>query len=72
MEINREELIALRKAVPLSQSELAERAKIGLATLQQIEMVGYTRTPLPRTIRALAEALGVSVEKITVNDEVAS
>lgn len=57
-----ERLKELRKLRALSQQELAEAAGIGRATLSRIER-GETGAH-GRTLRRLAEALGVSVEEL--------
>lgn len=44
----------------LTQGELAERAGISRLHVSEIE-TGRTAIPRPRTLRALAQALGVSV-----------
>lgn len=44
----------------LTQGELAEIAGISRLHISEIE-TGRTKAPRPRTLRALAEALGVSV-----------
>jgi transcriptional regulator with XRE-family HTH domain len=62
MEVNVERLKELRKLRALSQDELAEAAGIGRATLSRIER-GETGAH-GRTLRRLAEALGVSVEEL--------
>jgi transcriptional regulator with XRE-family HTH domain len=62
MEVNVERLKELRKLRALSQQELAEAAGIGRATLSRIER-GETGAH-GRTLRRLADALGVSVEEL--------
>ena len=57
-----ERLKELRKLRALSQDELAGTAGIGRATLSRIER-GETGAH-GRTLRRLAEALGVSVEEL--------
>jgi transcriptional regulator with XRE-family HTH domain len=52
------ELATLRRRVPLTQGELAAAAGVSVGTVRGIERNAYT-TVRPRTIRALAEALGV-------------
>jgi transcriptional regulator with XRE-family HTH domain len=47
----------LREQAAYSQTELAKKAGVSRATLNLIE--ACTREPQPRTIRRLAEALGV-------------
>lgn len=49
----------LRSQRVLSQRELAELSSVPLPTLKDIER-GATTQPRPRTIRDLAQALGVS------------
>jgi transcriptional regulator with XRE-family HTH domain len=62
MEVNMERLKELRNLRALSQQELAEAAGIGRATLSRIER-GETGAH-GRTLRRLAEALGVGVEEL--------
>jgi transcriptional regulator with XRE-family HTH domain len=62
MEVNVERLKELRKLRALSQQELAEAAGIGRATLSRIER-GETGAH-GRTLRRLANALGVGVEEL--------
>jgi transcriptional regulator with XRE-family HTH domain len=62
MEVNMERLKELRKLRALSQQELAEAAGIGRATLSRIER-GETGAH-GRTLRRLANALGVGVEEL--------
>jgi transcriptional regulator with XRE-family HTH domain len=62
MEVNMERLKELRKLRALSQQELAEAAGIGRATLSRIER-GETGAH-GRTLRRLAQALGVGVEEL--------
>ena len=57
-----ERLKELRKLRALSQQELAEAAGIGRATLSRIER-GETGAH-GRTLRRLAQALGVGVEEL--------
>ena len=52
----------LRQLRALSQRELASRAKLSVTTINRIE-IGQ-RKPMPRTIRKLAEALGVTPEDL--------
>ncbi|MFJ8579606.1 ATP-binding protein [Micromonospora sp. NPDC093277] len=52
-------LRAHRRAMSLSQEELAERAGMSVRNLRAIE-VGQVRTPRQRTVRLLAEALGLT------------
>ncbi len=62
MEVNVGRLKELRKSRALSQQELAEAAGIGRATLSRIER-GETGAH-GRTLRKLAEALGVGVGEL--------
>ncbi len=59
MNTNLRRLRALRA---LSQRELAARAKLSVTTVNRIE-IGH-RKPMPRTVRKLAEALGVTTEEL--------
>ena len=52
----------LRVLRALSQRELAARAKLSVTTVNRIET--GQRKPMPRTIRKLAEALGVVPEEL--------
>ncbi len=52
----------LRELRALSQRELAARAKLSVTTVNRIE-IGQ-RKPMPRTVRKLAEALGVTTEEL--------
>lgn len=62
MEVNVGRLKELRKLRALSQQELAEAAGIGRATLSRIER-GETGAH-GRTLRKLAESLGVGVGEL--------
>lgn len=62
MEVNVERLRELRNLRALSQDELARAAGVGRATLSRIER-GETGAH-GRTLRKLAEALGVGVEEL--------
>jgi transcriptional regulator with XRE-family HTH domain len=52
----------LRQLRALSQRELAQRAGLDTATINRIER--GKQKPMPRTIRKLAYALGVTTEEI--------
>ncbi len=52
----------LRVLRALSQRELAVRAKLSVTTVNRIET--GQRKPMPRTVRKLAEALGVTPEAL--------
>ncbi len=52
----------LRELRALSQRELAALAKLSVTTVNRIE-IGLRR-PMPRTVRKLAEALGVTPEEL--------
>ena len=52
----------LRVLHALSQRELAEQAKLSVTTVNRIET--GQRKPMPRTVRKLAEALGVTPEEL--------
>ena len=62
-----ERLRALRRRNALSQAELAERAGVSEKTIQLAES-GQVN-PHPRTIRKLAEALGVQPWELTEEGE---
>jgi transcriptional regulator with XRE-family HTH domain len=53
----------------LSQGELARRAGLHAVTLTRLE--GGATAPATRTVRALAEALGVEPRELAAPDEVA-
>ena len=52
----------LRELHALSQRELAALAKLSVTTVNRIET--GQRKPMPRTVRKLAEALGVTPEEL--------
>jgi len=52
----------LRELRALSQRELAARANLSVTTVNRIEL--GQRKPMPRTVRKLAEALGVTPEEL--------
>ena len=52
----------LRELCALSQRELAARAKLSVTTVNRIET--GQRKPMPKTVRKLAEALGVTPEEL--------
>ncbi|MFC2021730.1 helix-turn-helix domain-containing protein [Chloroflexota bacterium] len=52
----------LRELRALSQRELAVQAKLSVTTVNRIET--GQRRPMPRTVRKLAEALGVTPEEL--------
>lgn len=62
MEVNVRRLKELRRLRALSQQELAEESGVGRATISRIER-GETGAH-GRTLRRLAEALGVGVEEL--------
>ena len=53
----------LRAKRALSLSDLSRLTKLSPVTINRVE--NGKQKPMPRTIRKLAEALGVSVEEIT-------
>jgi len=53
----------LRQQQALSLSDLAELTKLSRVTINRIE--NGKQNPMPRTIRRLAKALGVSVQGLT-------
>lgn len=55
---------ARRRAV-LTQDELAGRARVSPREIRLLES-GTTLRPRPRTLRALARALGLQVERLVV------
>lgn len=52
----------LRELRALSQRELAAQAKLSVTTVNRIET--GKRNPIPRTVRRLAKALGVTPEEL--------
>ena len=68
MRVNRDRLRALRERRVLSLRDLAERAGVGYVTIWRIE-AGATDQAQPRTLRALAEALGVEPAELVAWDE---
>jgi len=52
----------LRELRALSQRDLAALAKLSVTTINRIE--SGQRKPMPRTVRKLAEALGVTPEEL--------
>ena len=52
----------LRELRALSQRDLAARAKLSVTTVNRIET--GKRKPIPRTVRRLAKALGVTPEQL--------
>jgi predicted transcriptional regulator len=61
------ELVRLRYEAGLSATELAYRAGLSQHTVARIER-GESQ-PTPRTLRALADVLGVNVSQLTSVDE---
>jgi len=57
-------LRSLRQAASLSQEELAQRARLSVKAVGALER-GERLRPYPNTVRALADALGASVEART-------
>ncbi|MFZ6009847.1 MAG: helix-turn-helix domain-containing protein, partial [Bacteroidota bacterium] len=57
-----EKISALRKRKGISQELLAENSRTSLRTIQRIER--GTTSPRPYTLKAIADALSVSVEEI--------
>ena len=52
----------LRELHALSQRELAARAKLSVTTVNRTEL--GQRKPMPKTVRKLAQALGVTPEEL--------
>ncbi|MBW3663526.1 MAG: helix-turn-helix domain-containing protein [Actinobacteria bacterium] len=63
--INREALIALRRKSALSVTELATKAKLSHGTV--IDLESGRRQGSAKTIRALAQALGVHPDALIAN-----
>ena len=57
----------LRERRALSQRELAARAKLSVTTINRIESGQHK--PMPRTVRKLAEALGVTPEELQAEQQ---
>jgi transcriptional regulator with XRE-family HTH domain len=57
----REVVITARLIAGWSQAELAERAGVTTGAVSSIEQ-GLTRSPRARTVKRLADALGIPVE----------
>lgn len=70
MEIDAAKVRKLRKRRAMSQDELAEASGIGRATISRVERGDSDAHG--KTIRALAAALGVPVEELMSEEEVAS
>ena len=58
-----EKIKKLRQQQALSLSDLAKLTKLSRVTINRIE--NGKQNPMPRTIRRLAKALGVSVQELT-------
>lgn len=54
----------VRERKALSRKELAALSGVDESTIYRLE-IGRVQHPIPRTIRKLAEALGVDVEVLT-------
>jgi transcriptional regulator with XRE-family HTH domain len=67
MEANGDELRRLRQERVLSLRELGDRANVTQDNVWKIER-GITRRPHPKTIRKLAEALGVEPKALLRTD----
>ena len=59
----REKLRTERRRAALTQAELAERSKVGIATIARIEG-GEIEEPRVSTLRKLAKALGVEARDL--------
>ncbi len=57
-----------RQAAGLTQEELAERAGLSVKAISALES-GRRRRPYPHTVRALADALGLSDEERAHQDD---
>ena len=58
-----EKLVALRKAAGLTQQDLAQAAGLSVSIVVKLE-IGKTADPRASTLRALARALGVTVNDL--------
>ena len=65
--VDGEKLRQLRERRVLSLRELAELAGVGYVTIRRLE-TGATDSALPRTVRALAKALGVEPAELIAWD----
>lgn len=63
--IDRNALIDHRSKAGLTQNELAQRAGLDQSTVSRLE-TGSRTSPLPLVAKALAEALGLRVEDLTL------
>jgi transcriptional regulator with XRE-family HTH domain len=57
-------LRATRIRAGLTQSQLAERARLSVTMVQNLERPSYASNPRLSTLLALAEALGVSLDDL--------
>ncbi len=58
----RDNIRRVRELRALSQRELAAKARLSVTTINRIE--GGQCKPMPRTVRKLAQALGVTTEDL--------
>ncbi len=58
-----EKLKRERRAAGLTQAELADRSGVAQSTIAQIEG-GVRKNPHPRTLKSLAEALGLEARDL--------
>ncbi len=61
-------LTRLRRRAKLTQAELAEASGVAQQTVSRLER-GEAREPTYATVRALADALGVSSDKLASNPD---
>jgi len=64
----KDRLKELRAAAGLTQQALAEKARLSISAVVQIES-GKIPDPRVSTIKALAAALGVAIDELTAEDE---
>jgi transcriptional regulator with XRE-family HTH domain len=62
VEVMNSNIRRLRELRALSQRELAARARLSVTTVNRIETM--QRRPMPKTVRKLAGALGVTPEEL--------
>ncbi len=62
-------LVKARRIAAVSQRELAEKSGVGQTTIARIEQ-GHITNPHPKTVRQLAEALGVTPLSLLEPEEI--
>jgi transcriptional regulator with XRE-family HTH domain len=64
----KDRLKELRKAAGLTQQALAEKARLSISAVVHIEK-GRIPDPRASTVKALAGALGVTIDELLANDD---